>query len=469
MSYVFYDTETTGTNTFFDQILQFAAVRTDEEFNELERFEIRCRLLPHIIPSPIALNITGITIESLLDKNLPSHYEMVGTIKDKLEEWSPSIFVGWNSIGFDEELLRQAFYQNLYSPYLTNTQNNCRTDALPIVMSASHYQDSNIKVPKGSNGKTNFKLDQIAPANGFLNHNAHDAMGDVEATIHMCKLVDDNVPDCWSNAIRFSQKNAAVSFINDELIYMYTASYFGKTYTYPVTTLRQNSEISTQYYVFDLSVDPIILNEMNDEELSRRLSSSPKPIRKIKVNASPILNLEDESPELIRSRFPDNVILEERANYLKNNQSLVSKLISFYEVSKKDYPISEYVEEQIYTSFTDGHDLARADIFHQKDWEDCFDVIDTFSDDRLKSLAIRLIYNECPEGLNADLKKEIDIDVAKRQLGIGHDSPKWNTLPDAIKEVDNLINTTDSTKLSQLNEVRSFLMDKQKNAQSILK
>ena len=46
MPYVFYDTETTGTETPFDQILQFAAIRTDDALNELERFNIRCRLLP---------------------------------------------------------------------------------------------------------------------------------------------------------------------------------------------------------------------------------------------------------------------------------------------------------------------------------------------------------------------------------------------------------------------------------------
>jgi len=35
MGFVFYDTETTGTNTAFDQILQFAAVRTDDDLGEV--------------------------------------------------------------------------------------------------------------------------------------------------------------------------------------------------------------------------------------------------------------------------------------------------------------------------------------------------------------------------------------------------------------------------------------------------
>ena len=43
MGFVFYDTETTGTDTYFDQILQFAAIKTDHELRELDRFEIRSR------------------------------------------------------------------------------------------------------------------------------------------------------------------------------------------------------------------------------------------------------------------------------------------------------------------------------------------------------------------------------------------------------------------------------------------
>jgi len=52
MNFIFYDTETTGLDTTFDQILQFAAILTDSDFNELDRFEMRCRIQPHITPSP---------------------------------------------------------------------------------------------------------------------------------------------------------------------------------------------------------------------------------------------------------------------------------------------------------------------------------------------------------------------------------------------------------------------------------
>ena len=111
MPYVFYDTETTGIETTFDQILQFAAIKTDDDLNELERVNIRCRLLPHIIPSPIALQVTHVTPAMLTDSALPSHYEMIRQIRDTLLAWSPATFIGFNSMSFDENLLRQALFR----------------------------------------------------------------------------------------------------------------------------------------------------------------------------------------------------------------------------------------------------------------------------------------------------------------------------------------------------------------------
>jgi exodeoxyribonuclease-1 len=132
MTFVFYDTETTGIDTAFDQILQFGAIRTDENLNEIDRFEIRCSLQPHIVPAPMALKVTGVTPEMLLDPTQLSHYAAMRMVHEKLSDWSPSVFVGYNSISFDENLLRQAFYQTLQPIYLTNTGGNTRADMLRI-------------------------------------------------------------------------------------------------------------------------------------------------------------------------------------------------------------------------------------------------------------------------------------------------------------------------------------------------
>ena len=112
MTYIFYDTETTGKVTAFDQILQFAAIKTDAELNVLDTFDVRCRLLPYIVPSPGALLVTGTTVADITTCPL-SHFEMMRLVHAKMHRWSEggAIFVGWNSMKFDETLLRQAYYQ----------------------------------------------------------------------------------------------------------------------------------------------------------------------------------------------------------------------------------------------------------------------------------------------------------------------------------------------------------------------
>ena len=68
MKYVFYDLETTGKNKDWSQIIQFGAVCVDEQFNELDRFETRCRLKTGLVPEPEALilnNTSGIGIVHL--------------------------------------------------------------------------------------------------------------------------------------------------------------------------------------------------------------------------------------------------------------------------------------------------------------------------------------------------------------------------------------------------------------------
>jgi len=49
----------------------------------------------------------------LTDPNLPSLFEFVQEIAALIARWSPATWTGFNSIHFDEEMLRQAFYQNL--------------------------------------------------------------------------------------------------------------------------------------------------------------------------------------------------------------------------------------------------------------------------------------------------------------------------------------------------------------------
>jgi DNA polymerase III epsilon subunit-like protein len=104
MTFVFYDAETTGIDTTFDQILQFGAIRTDENLNEIDRFEIRCMLLPHVVPAPTALKVTGIATENLTDPALPSHYD---AMRQLVDEAVSNAFVAYRQAEINAELLAE--------------------------------------------------------------------------------------------------------------------------------------------------------------------------------------------------------------------------------------------------------------------------------------------------------------------------------------------------------------------------
>ena len=289
MPYVFYDTETTDVSTAFAQILQFAAIKTDDDLNEIERFEIRCRLLPHVIPSPKALLVTGISPETLTDPALPTHYEAVREIRQKLMEWSPAVFIGYNSIAFDEELLRQALFQTLHPAYLTNTNGNQRSDAMRIAHAAHIYQPNTISVPINEKEKQTFKLDRLAPINGFDHSRAHDAMGDVEATIFVADLVKERANGIWQSMRRFVNKKQVVDYVMTESCFALNERYFGHMYSWLVTYCGCNPDYDSQLAVFDLNFDPDEYLSLSVEELIEVFNKSPKPIRVVIANRQPIM------------------------------------------------------------------------------------------------------------------------------------------------------------------------------------
>lgn len=467
MSFVFYDTETTGTNTAFDQILQFGAIKTDYELRELERFEIRCRLSPHIVPSPGAMRVTGVTADQLADPALPSHYEMVRAVKAKLEEWSPAVFIGYNSIGFDEHLLRQALYQTLHGPYLTNTNGNCRTDSLRIVRAVERFAPGVLAIPTDERGKPVFKLDQLAPANGFDHGAAHDAMADVEATIYLCQLLAERVPGYWSSFVRYAQKAAATEFAFEEDVFSFTDIYFGTLYSFLVTGIGVNPEKGSDFLVFDLAIDPDELAGLPDDELAARLAARPKPVRAMRTNAGPLVVPYDDAPDHMRCAALELDELRRRAGRINNDAGLCDRLITAYLETREAREPSIHVEEQIYDSFTGKGDYALLDQFHQLEWMHRPRLLGRLADERLQLLGQRLIHAEAPDILPEAVRHEHDTAIACRLMAHNVDVP-WLTLSKAIEEANDLIAVAQGGQTALLTSHLEFLRQRSEWAAALL-
>lgn len=205
MNYVFYDFETSGINVNFDQPLQIAAVLLDEEFNEIDVIDERCKLKDGVIANPKALLVNRVKIDILRDAQ--SFYDMMDIVQDKFSKWSPATFIGYNSIWFDEEVLRNSLFQSLHDPYITNTNNNSRADLFKIVLGLAPLGLDILNLPiKGEKGRISFKLEDIAKANDIQStikdYTAHDALSDVRATIGVAKIIKEQASDYWNECMK---------------------------------------------------------------------------------------------------------------------------------------------------------------------------------------------------------------------------------------------------------------------------
>ena len=456
MAFVFYDTETTGTSTFFDQILEFAAIRTDDEFRELDRFHIRCRLLPHVIPSPRALRITQVAPATLIDSTLPSHYEMMTKIHEKLLSWSPANFVGFNSIQFDEDLMRQAFFQTLYPPYLTNTHGNVRSDVMRLAHATSIYAPDAIKVPLNARGRPVFKLHRLSQENGFHDHTAHEALSDVLATLDLARLIRDRAPDVWQAMVRATTKKFVTGYVRRELIFTLSESHFGHIYSWIVTLCGQNPERDIQLAVFDLFFDPKDYLSLTVDDLVRVLSDNPKPIRSLAANKQPIIMPEGAAPSGSKALEIAPAERRRRMELIRANPDFQVRVGQALARRFEGETRPPYVEQRIYEGFPASGDEALMAKFHRVPWAERIEIASRIEDQRIYELAHRLIYFERPDLLPATMATDLRAWVPKRVLAEGDNVP-WMTVSKALRDAEALLQDARGSDAKLLGEVKEFL------------
>jgi exodeoxyribonuclease I len=436
VSFVVYDVETTGLLKGFDQILQFGAIKTDADLQEIGRFEGRSRLLPHVIPAPHALHLTGADFEELLNEQRPSHYTMVCEIFRTLSAWCPSVFLGFNSIRFDEEFLRQAFYQCLHPPFLTNTNGCARADVLQLVRAVAALHPDVLVVPRDCTGRAIFRLHALAAANGFPIVDSHDAIADVKATLALCRMARDRAPELWSRFLRFAQKAAVVDFVREEEVFVLFESYGNESDAHVVTCIGLNPDSPNTYYCLDLSADIAHLRTLTDEELVARMRTGPRPIRRLKVNIAPLLcPLYEATPAQLEHRREEDLTL--LAASVRSDENFVQRLITAARAVEIVYETSPHVEQQLYGhGFIKDSDGALMAQFHASPWEDRPALIALFQDSRFRRLARRLIFIERPDLLSDDVRQAMRAEVGRRLLGTTSVGGPWLTIPDAIAQID---------------------------------
>lgn len=212
-TYLFYDVETTGLSVAFDQVLHFAAARTDEDFNVIEEHDIRVRLRPDVIPAPEAVVTHRIPVRTMREEGI-AEVEAIRRIHQLLNA-PETTSVGYNSLSFDDEMLRFAFYRNLLPPYTHQYANDCgRLDIYPMAVMYWLAGSEALQWATGEEGA--FKLESLAASNALdahPEHRDHNAGSDVRVTLELARALAQE-PERWEELAAFFDKNMDEARIN---------------------------------------------------------------------------------------------------------------------------------------------------------------------------------------------------------------------------------------------------------------
>ena len=471
MNIVIWDIETDSSNTFFGTIIEIGAILMNENFQELDKLNIRCRLPEGVVPQAGALLVNQSNV-SMLTKANYSHYQMLQEVEATFKKWSPAVFLGYSNINFDDEMLRKEFFKGLRQPYLTNTNGNKRQDGLNIVRAAFAINDKIMKTETNEKGNAVMKLESLARMNGIESGGAHNALFDANLTKLVLEKIYKEQNITWRSAMMTGSKEEVENFSKNELMFSLNEYFYGKSKLYLVAPLYHEHMLHPIYkwvQAFDLRFNPKIYFDLPLDELKAEIKKTPKFIRTIRSNKAPVLLHSDYASKAEPYSVMTKEQLLERAKLIKGNKDFCARVsLALAEIAQEKRDIGDQSditpEESIYFKFVDNKETPKMEKWHQASWEDKFKLLDKFEDERLVDFGKKIIYQEAPQVLPESVIKEIRRGIAKRILSTNKE--KWTTCSDFYSECDHFRNEFEkegnNEKLKFLNEINQFVENIQK-------
>jgi exodeoxyribonuclease-1 len=410
VAFVFYDVETTGLDRRYDQIVGFAAIKTDEDLNEVDRFVCDCRLMPHVVASPGALERNGLTLEELGGGHRPTHFEAMRAIFRQLEAWGGALYVGYNSIDFDEEFLRHAFFLTLHPPYHTSMPGNGRADALALARTVALIRPGALAVG-ARDGRKSFRLEDICVANGVDHQHAHTALGDVLATVELCRRARDAEEEVWTRFLRNSTKAAVAEVVDVEPAFLHVR-FKGNEIGFEVLVSLATDDLNPSARLcLPISFDAQAFKRASDEAAIAMVGQPGVP-RVLKLNKSPIVCSLDEAPEEANVGSEATALATGAA--WRGDDALRRRLCDIVRAARPERVAPTELEDMLYHDLPDGRDRGLLRDFQNADWEDRRALIASFHDPRHRAIGRRLLYLERPDLLDPQTHARMEAAVADR-------------------------------------------------------
>jgi len=193
--------------------LSVAAVTVDENFKIVDQWKINSRFRASRAFEVDAMLAHNIPVE-VIEKEKLSNSELVDEWEKRFKALAEkgTIFVGYNSMNYDNILLQNSLYINLKWPYITNKE---QFDLLPAIRAASVFAPGALNYELNEKGNTSFRLQSMLSANGIETKGAHDSLYDTIATKDLAQKLFEKAPDVFNASIALRKKVDVLPKIKD--------------------------------------------------------------------------------------------------------------------------------------------------------------------------------------------------------------------------------------------------------------
>jgi exodeoxyribonuclease-1 len=411
-SYFFYDLETTGLNPREDRIMQFAGIRTDEQFNQIgEPYNLLIALNDDTLPSPDALMVTGITPQQTVDDGY-TEAQFAALFVNEI--CTPNtVIVGFNNIRFDDEFIRALLWRNFHDPYAWAYEDGrSRWDMLDVVRLTRALRPEGIKWPTVDGVAVN-KLELLSKENGLVHTKAHDALSDVEALIAITKLITEKQPQLFSYLFKMRDKKEVKKLLQQDAPFVYASGRYDSEFHKTTVAMTLAEADYGNVFVYDLRHDPAQWVNKTKDELAQVISTPyaerpekfiPLPVKKLQLNRSPAvapLGVLNQAGGWRRLGLTLAQV-EERRKILRAHPAF-SKSVQRLLLDRPAFAPHPEAEGRLYDGFIENVDKMRVETIRNASRLDMKTMaVPKFEDGRLRDLYPRYKARNYPQFITAE-------------------------------------------------------------------
>jgi exodeoxyribonuclease-1 len=438
-NFFFYDLETSGFSPRTARIMQFAGQRTDMDLKPVGKpVNMFIKLTSDIMPDPDAVLITGITPQQTLADGVSEAAFLEQFHKEVVKP--DTIFVGFNSIRFDDEFMRFLHYRNFYDAYEWYWRDgSSRWDVLDVVRMARALRPDGIKWPFAADGKPTNRLEYLAKLNKLSHESVHDALSDVLATIDVARLLKSKQPELFDFLLSTRLKDKVKTIVDSGKPFMYTSGRYSSEFLHTTAAVLLGRHAEQDYsLVYDLRQDPTPFLKMSVSELIEawKYTKNPDivrlPVKTLKYNRCPAVvpGIVKDQATLDRLYLSRQSIADHLRLVSQGGQEFVDKLFEAVrqmdqtrereQITLVDNQLN--VDERLYDGFMPDSDKRLLPLVRSAKPAELEPLAGKLHDKRLKSLLPLYKARNYPQSLTDEEQRDWEEFCRQKLLGGGADS-----------------------------------------------